>query len=93
MHLGRKQAGKTDVTVSLAVLHTSIIAFLLLLFLIGGTQVIQGTATIGTLYAFINLSGNVSGVMMNMPGRIAVFRRFTANMNRIEPYVSIDTGR
>ena len=66
---------------------------LLLLFLIGGTQVIHGSATIGTLYVFINLSGNVSGVMMNMPGRIAMFRRFSANMKRIEPFVAIEAGR
>jgi ABC-type multidrug transport system fused ATPase/permease subunit len=62
---------------------------LLLLFLIGGTQVINGSTTIGTLYFFINLSGNVSGVMMNMPGRIAMFRKFSADMKRIEPFVSI----
>lgn len=57
---------------------------LLLLFLIGGSQVIHGEISLGTLYIFINLSGNVSGILMNMPGRISAFRRFTANMNRIE---------
>ena len=62
---------------------------LLLLVLIGGTQVIDGSTAIGTLYIFINLSGNVSGVMMNMPGRIAMLRRFSADMKRIEPLVSI----
>ena len=62
---------------------------LLLLILIGGTQVIEGSAAIGTLYVFINLSGNVSGVMMNLPGRIALFRRFFADLKRIEPYVSL----
>lgn len=66
---------------------------LLLLFLIGGTQIIHGSTTIGTLFVFINLSGNVSGVMMNMPGRIAVFRRFSANMKRIEPCISIKAAR
>jgi len=66
---------------------------LLLLVLIGGTQVVNGSTSIGTLYVFINLSGNVSGIMMNMPGRIAVFRKFSADMMRIEPYVSIKTGR
>lgn len=60
---------------------------LLLLLFIGGMQVIQGSTTLGTLYIFINLSGNVSGVMNNMPGRIAVFRRFAANMKRIEVYM------
>ena len=66
---------------------------LLLLFLYGGIQVIHGVTTIGTLYIFINLSGNVSGVLMNMPGRIAVFRRFSVNMKRTEPFVSIEAGR
>lgn len=62
---------------------------LLLLLLIGGAQVINGTATVGTIYVFINLSGNVSGIMMNMPGRIAMFRRFSADLKRMEPFVSI----
>ena len=65
---------------------------LLLLFLVGGIQTIQGFTTIGTLYVFINLSGNVSGVMMNMPGRTAVFRRFLANMKRMEPFINIKDG-
>lgn len=65
---------------------------LLILLLIGGKQVIQGTTTIGALYVFINLSGDVSGVMMNLPNRIAGFRRFTANMERLEPSVFIENG-
>jgi ABC-type bacteriocin/lantibiotic exporter with double-glycine peptidase domain len=65
---------------------------LLILLLIGGKQIIQGTLTIGTLYVFINLSGNVSGVMMNLPGRIAGFRRFVANMHRLEPSVLFENG-
>lgn len=65
---------------------------LLILLLIGGKQIIQGTITIGTLYVFINLSGNVSGVMMNLPGRIAGFRRFAANMQRLEPSVLVENG-
>jgi ABC-type multidrug transport system fused ATPase/permease subunit len=60
---------------------------LLLLLLVGGTMVINNLTTLGTLYIFINLSGNVSGVMMNMPGFIAAFRRFSANMKRLEPCV------
>ncbi len=63
---------------------------LLAILLIGGTQVIHGATAIGTLYVFINLSGNVSGVMMNLPGRIAMFRRFSVNMKRLEPFVSAD---
>lgn len=63
---------------------------LLLTLLVGGAQVIHGATAIGTLYVFINLSGYVSGVMMNLPGRIALFRRFSANMKRLEPYISAD---
>ena len=62
---------------------------LLLLFLAGGWQVMQGTAAIGTLYVFINLSGNVSGVMMNLPGRIGLFRRFAANLDRLKPCTTL----
>lgn len=57
---------------------------LLLLFLIGGIRVIKNELSIGTLYIFINLSGNTSNLMMNIPGRIALLRRFTVNMKRIE---------
>lgn len=66
---------------------------LLVLFLIGGTQIINGITSIGTLYIFINLSGNVSGVMMNMPGRIAGYRRFAVNMMRLESSVLIEKVR
>ncbi|MDO8685535.1 MAG: ABC transporter transmembrane domain-containing protein [Clostridiales bacterium] len=62
---------------------------LLLLFLIGGSLVINEKMTLGTLYIFINLSGNVSGVMMNIPGRLAAFRRFWVNMKRLQPSVLI----
>ena len=57
---------------------------LLLLLLIGGSQVLQGSIEIGILYIFVNLSGNVSGIMMNMPGQIASFRRFASNMARLQ---------
>ena len=57
---------------------------LLILFLAGGTMIINDTLTIGTLYIFLNLSGNVSGVLMNMPKHIASFRQFTGNMKRLE---------
>lgn len=63
---------------------------LMLLFLTGGHMVIQGTITVGTLYIFLNLSGNVSGVLMNMPGYIASFRQFTANMKRLSPNILLD---
>lgn len=61
---------------------------LVLLLLVGGIEVIRGTLSVGSLYAFINLSGNVSGAMMNMPGRIASFRRFAVNLKRVEPFMA-----
>ena len=63
---------------------------LMLLFLAGGGMVINGALTVGTLYIFLNLSGNVSGVMMNMPGYIAAFRQFSVNMERLAPNISLD---
>jgi ABC-type multidrug transport system fused ATPase/permease subunit len=57
---------------------------LMLLFLVGGHLAINRALTVGTLYIFLNLSGNVSGVLMNMPGYIASFRQFSANMKRLE---------
>ena len=56
---------------------------LLLLLFAGGHMVIGGTLAVGTLYIFINLSGDVSGVFMNMPGHIAAFRQFCTNAERI----------
>jgi ABC-type multidrug transport system fused ATPase/permease subunit len=59
---------------------------LLLLFLVGGHMTIYGSLSVGTLYIFMNLSGNVSGVMMNMPGAISAFRQFRANLKRLEQH-------
>lgn len=61
---------------------------LLLLWLMGGYRVMAGLLDIGTLYLFLNLSGNVSGVLMNAPGYIANYRQFAANLKRLLPYVS-----
>lgn len=60
---------------------------LLFLFLVGGNMVIGGSLTIGGLYIFLNLSGNVSGVLLNMPSHVADFRQFTANAKRLAPNV------
>ena len=65
---------------------------LLLLFLVGGQMTINGVMTIGTLYIFLNLSGNVSGAMMNMPKYISNFRQFSTNAKRLSPYVLLDEG-
>jgi len=63
---------------------------LMLIFLVGGNMVINDVLTFGTLYIFLNLSGNVSGVMMNMPGFIASFRQFSVNMRRLMPMIILD---
>ena len=55
----------------------------------GGHMAINGALSVGTLYIFINLSGNVSGVMMNMPGYITSFRQFAANVKRVAPFVKL----
>lgn len=63
---------------------------LVLLMLVGGRMVLKGTLSIGMLYVFINLSGNVSGVMINISVHLANFRRFCGNLERV--WESIETG-
>lgn len=57
---------------------------LLVLLGVGGTMVIQGEITIGIFYIFINLSGNVSGFLQNMPNIYAGFRQFSVAVGRLE---------
>ena len=57
----------------------------------GGNMVINGEISIGTFYIFINLSGNVSGFLQNMPGIYASFRRFSASIDRLEEKICINT--
>jgi len=57
---------------------------LILLFALGGPAVIRGEMSLGTLYIMLNLSGNVSGVVTNLPNRVAGLRRFFVNAKRIE---------
>lgn len=57
---------------------------LLLLLGCGGFMVISGEISIGIFYIFINLSGNVSGFLQNMPNIYAGFRRFDASVGRLE---------
>lgn len=64
---------------------------LLLLLGFGGFMVIHGTISMGTFYIFINLSGNVSGFLQNMPGIYAAFRRFGASVDRLEGKLCINT--
>lgn len=57
---------------------------LLLLLGFGGRMVINGEISLGIFYIFINLSGDVSGFLQNMPGIYAGFRRFYASVCRLE---------
>lgn len=57
---------------------------LLLLLGFGGWMVINGEISMGIFYIFINLSGDVSGFLQNMPGIYAGFRRFCASVCRLE---------
>lgn len=57
---------------------------LLLLLGFGGRMVISGEISLGIFYIFINLSGDVSGFLQNMPGIYAGFRRFYASVCRLE---------
>ncbi len=57
---------------------------LLLLLGFGGAMVINEEISMGTFYIFINLSGNVSGFLQNMPGNYAAFRRFSASVDRLK---------
>ncbi len=50
---------------------------------IGGYMVLDEKISIGLFYIFINLSGNVSTFLQNMPGIYAGFRKFGASMDRL----------
>ncbi len=65
---------------------SGVLSFLPLLCLLaaGGVMVIRGEISVGVFYIFINLSGNVSGFLQNMPNIYAGFRRFTASVARLE---------
>lgn len=65
---------------------SGVLSFLPLLLLVGfgGFMVINGEISIGIFYIFINLSGNVSGFLQNMPGIYANFRQFSASVGRLE---------
>lgn len=49
----------------------------------GGYMVISNEISIGMFYLFLNLSGNVSGFLQNMPGIYAGFRRFCASIDSL----------
>lgn len=73
---------------------SGVLSFVPLLFLFGfgGTMVITGEISIGIFYIFINLSGNVSGFLQNMPGIYAGFRRFGASVSRLEDKLVLEEG-
>lgn len=70
---------------------SGLLSFLPLLLLLGagGFMVINGQITTGIFYIFINLSGNVSGFLQNMPNIYAGFRRFLASADRLEKKVQL----
>lgn len=57
---------------------------LLLILGFGASMVLKGEISIGIFYIFINLSGNVSGFLQNMPNIYAGFRGFVASVGRLE---------
>lgn len=65
---------------------SGVLSFVPLLILLGfgGCMVVNGELSMGIFYIFINLSGNVSGFLQNMPGIYANFRRFSASVSRLE---------
>lgn len=77
--------GKEKVSARLMSL-SGVLSFVPLLILlgVGGVMVINGEISVGIFYIFINLSGNVSGFLQNMPGIYANFRRFGASVGRLE---------
>lgn len=65
---------------------------LMLTLFFGGHFVLSEKITLGTLYVFINLSGNVFGVLMNMPQYLAGYRRFIMNLNRMDKRLTAHKG-
>lgn len=82
---GRASVRKERIAARLMSL-SGLLSFLPLLCLLGfgGCMVIAGEISTGTFYLFVNLSGNVSGFLQNMPGVYAGFRQFGASMGRLE---------
>lgn len=66
---------------------------LLCLLTVGGMMVIRGGISVGVFYIFINLSGNVSGFLQNMPNIYAGFRRFAASVTRLEGRIILQEKR
>ena len=66
---------------------------LVLLMLVGGRMILQGTLTMGVLYLFVNLSGNVSGVMINISVHLANFRRFCGCLERVWEHIETEGER
>lgn len=88
--LNVKKERATAVLMSLS----GVLSFVPLLTLLGfgGAMVLNGNISIGIFYIFINLSGNVSGFLQNMPGIYANFRRFSASVDRLEEKLVLNEG-
>ena len=91
---GRASVRKERIAARLMSL-SGLLSFVPLLCLLGfgGGMVIAGEISTGTFYLFVNLSGNVSGFLQNMPGVYAGFRQFGASMGRLERKMVFEEGR
>ena len=71
---------------------SGLLSFLSLLLLLGfgGTMAARGEISIGTFYIFINLSGQVSGFLQNMPNAYAGFRKFEASVGALEGKLALE---
>ena len=74
---------------------SGVLSFVPLLVLLGfgGSMVQTGQISLGIFYIFVNLSGNVSGFLQNMPNIYAGFRRFRASLDRIEKTLVLKAER
>lgn len=91
---GRASVRKERIAARLMSL-SGLLSFVPLLCLLGfgGGMAIAGEISTGTFYLFVNLSGNVSGFLQNMPGVYAGFRQFGASMGRLERKMVFEEGR
>ncbi len=65
---------------------------LILVLLLGGQEVIRGTATIGTLLAFINYTGHLYGPINDLVNFYTVLQSSLASLERIADYLNRKTA-
>lgn len=77
VEVGSKEEKGRSFLMSLSAILACIPTLCLILF--GGTMMLRGEISVGVLYLFLNMSANITGVLMNLPGTIGMFRRFSSN--------------